>query len=157
MGMNALCLGNMNDRGKRMSEEDTDRRKRLMLLLSPSTYRAGAFLEAAQKLDVEIVRCLDVPEPLAEQWRVPVAADFGDAETATRSIVAYGTEHPVDAIVAVDDSATILAARAAAASWSGSSARMTPRLPERRNGLTTQGYVTWAAMWRGSSVRGKRR
>jgi len=56
-----------------------------------------------------------VPEPLAEQWRVPVAADFGDAETATRSIVAYGTEHPVDAIVAVDDSATILAARAAAA------------------------------------------
>src|SRR5690348_97712 len=104
----------MNERGKRMSE-DTDRRKRLMLLLSPSTYRASAFLEAARKLDVEIVRCLDVPEPLAEQWRVPVAADFSDAETATRSIVAYGTEHPVDAIVAVDDSATILAARAAAA------------------------------------------
>src|SRR5579859_2243770 len=113
--MHALYADKPSDRGACMSEEDTDRRKRLMLLLSPSTYRAGAFLEAAQKLDVEIVRCLDVPEPLAEQWRVPVAADFSDSEHATRSIVAYGTEHPVDAIVAVDDSATILAARAAAA------------------------------------------
>ena len=95
---------------------DTEpQRKRLMLLLSPNTYRAGAFLDAAERLGVEVVRCLDVPAGLDEWWNVPLAVDFTDLDTAAARIVEYGRAHPVDAILAVDDSATILATRAAAA------------------------------------------
>ena len=86
-----------------------------MLLLSPNTYRAGAFLDAAERLGVEVVRCLDVPAGLDEWWDVPLAVDFTDLDMATARIVEYGRTHPVDAILAVDDSATILATRAEAA------------------------------------------
>ncbi len=89
--------------------------KRLMLLLSPNTYRASAFLDAAARLGVEVVRCLDVPPGLDEWWNVPLAVDFTDLDAAMARIVEYGRAHPVDAILAVDDSATILATRAVAA------------------------------------------
>lgn len=97
-----------------MSDIETQR-KRLLLLLSPNTYRAGAFLEAAAHLEVEVVKCIDVPAGLDEWWDVPLAVDFTDVDAALPRIAAYATAHPVDAIVAVDDSATILATRAAAA------------------------------------------
>ncbi|HUY77186.1 MAG TPA: ATP-grasp domain-containing protein [Ktedonobacterales bacterium] len=89
-------------------------RQRLLLLVTPSTYRAAAFVEAARRLDVEIVRGLDLPASLAEQWNVQLAADFTNADAATQAILAYVAAHPVDAIIAVDDSATLIAARAAA-------------------------------------------
>lgn len=100
-----------------MNAEQTEaiQHKRLLLLVSPNTYRAGAFLEAASRLDVEVVRGIDAPEDLARQWGLPISIDFTDVDTSVRNIVAYAIDHPLDAIVAVDDSATILAARAAAA------------------------------------------
>ncbi len=90
-------------------------RKRLLLLVSPSTYRAEAFMEAARTLDVEVVRGLDLPAQLADEWGAPLKTDFSDIEAATRAIAAYAQEHPFDAIVPVDDSATLVASRAAAA------------------------------------------
>lgn len=91
------------------------RRKRLLLLVTPGTYRAEAFVEAARALDVDVVRALDLPPQLADEWDVPLKTDFASIESATSAIVEYAREHPLDAIVAVDDSATLLAARAAAA------------------------------------------
>src|SRR5215469_13505526 len=88
---------------------------RLLLLVSPTTYRAGAFLEAAESLGVEVVRGIDVPTGLRDWWDVPLALDFTDLEGATAAIVDYAGSHPIEAIVAVDDSATLLATRAAAA------------------------------------------
>ncbi|HZC06863.1 MAG TPA: ATP-grasp domain-containing protein, partial [Ktedonobacterales bacterium] len=90
-------------------------RKRLLLLVSPSTYRAEAFTEAARALDVEIVRGLDLPTQIADEWGAPLKTDFSNVESATSAIVEYAREHPLDAIVPVDDSATLLASRAAAA------------------------------------------
>jgi len=95
--------------------ETSSQRKRLLLLVSPSTYRAEAFLRAARALDVEVARGIDLPEPLAEAWHVQLAADFTNPDAATEAVVAWAREHPVDAIVAVDDSATLIASRAAAA------------------------------------------
>jgi biotin carboxylase len=86
-----------------------------LLLVTPGTYRAEAFMEAAQALDVDIVRALDLPPQLANEWDVPLKTDFANIESATSAILEYAREHPLDAIVAVDDSATLLAARAAAA------------------------------------------
>jgi biotin carboxylase len=96
-----------------MSEE-RQKKKRLLLLLSPNTYRGAAFLDAAEHLNVEVVRGIDVPRQLSDWWDVPLALDFTDPEDAAREIQKYATERPLDAVVAVDDSATILAARAAA-------------------------------------------
>lgn len=95
--------------------DEIARRKRLLLLLSPNTYRAGAFLEAAAKLDAEVVKGIDVPRELETFWDLPLPLDFADVPGATAAIVRYAAEHPLDAIVAVDDAATILATHAAAA------------------------------------------
>ena len=72
-------------------------------------------MEAARTLDVEVVRGLDLPPQLADEWGAPLKTDFSDIEAATQAIVAYAEQHPLDAIVPVDDSATLLASRAAAA------------------------------------------
>lgn len=90
-------------------------RKRLLLLVSPSTYRAEAFMEAARTLDVEVTRGLDLPPQLADEWGAPLKTDFSDLPAATRAIVEYARAHPLDAIVPVDDSATLLASHAAEA------------------------------------------
>ncbi len=90
-------------------------KKRVLLLFSPSSYRTGSFMEAAKKLNLDVVQGVDMPEPLAEFWQVPLGLDFSDLEGATRTIVDYAAKQPFDAIIAVDDAATLLAARASAA------------------------------------------
>ncbi len=90
----------------------SSKKKRVLLLYSPSSYRAGPFLEAARKLGLEVVAGVDMPEALAEYWHVPLGLDFTDLEQATRTIVDYAAKEPIQAIVAVDDGATLLAARA---------------------------------------------
>ncbi len=92
-----------------------DERKRILLLMSPATYRAGAFLSAAQRLQLEVVVGIDLPETLAEYWHVPLGVDFADIEASVRTIVEFAQQHPLHAILSVDDGATELAARASAA------------------------------------------
>jgi biotin carboxylase len=89
--------------------------QRILLLMSPSTYRAEAFTEAARRLGLQIVTGIDMDPALAAHWRVPLALDFADPEAAVRAIVAYAVEHPLRAVLGVDDSGTVLAARASAA------------------------------------------
>jgi biotin carboxylase len=89
--------------------------RRILLLMSPATYRAGAFLSAARSLDLEVVVGIDLPETLAEYWHVPLGLDFADPAGSLQTIVEYTREHPLAAILSVDDSASELAARACAA------------------------------------------
>jgi biotin carboxylase len=89
--------------------------KRVLLLFSPASYRTSPFMEAASRLGLEVVQGVDLPEPLAEYWHVPLGLDFGNLEQATRAIVDYAAKHPLHAILSVDDSASLLAARASAA------------------------------------------
>src|SRR5258707_10823683 len=107
--------GHSGHQERSMSVETTIRRKRLLLLLSPNTYRAGAFLNAAERLGVEVVKGIDVPRGLEDWWDLPLAVDFADAEGATRAIAAFHAAHPLDAILSVDDTATILATHPAPA------------------------------------------
>lgn len=90
-------------------------RKRLLLLMTPATYRAGAYFDAAKHLDTEIIRGLDLPKALAEEWGVQLALDFLDINASIATLKEAHARQPFDAIVPVDDSATILAARANAA------------------------------------------
>lgn len=96
-------------------EQQTTARKRLLLLMTPATYRAGAYFDAAQHLDVEVIRGLDLPRALAEEWGVQLALDFADPDASVATLKEAHARQPFDAIVPVDDSATILAARANAA------------------------------------------
>lgn len=86
-----------------------------MLLMTPKTYRARAFVEAAERLGLEVVRVVDMPPELAAHWNVPLGVDFLDLEAATRALVEFAASRPVDAIISVDDGASLLAARASAA------------------------------------------
>jgi len=90
-------------------------KKRVLLLMSPATYRAGAFLSAARSLNLEVVVGIDLPETLSEYWHVPLGLDFANLDASVRTIVEFHQTHPIRAIISVDDSATELAARAGTA------------------------------------------
>ena len=87
-------------------------RKRLLLLMPTTTYRAEPFLKAAKQLDIEVVVGTDFCHVLADKWNVPLALRFRDPSQAVDDIIAYARSHPFDAIVPVDDKTTAIAARA---------------------------------------------
>ena len=86
--------------------------KRIILLMKVSTYRAEAFLKAAKDLGIEVVQGIDIDPKLADHWQVPLGLQFDEPERAVETIAAFSREKPVQAILSVDDSATVLAALA---------------------------------------------
>ena len=84
----------------------------LLLLASAFTYRANAFEEAAQRLGIPVVRGVDVPPPMLGKVNVPLAVDYRDVPRSADLIEQYAREHPVGAIVGLDDSGTLIAAAA---------------------------------------------
>ena len=88
---------------------------RVILLASARTYRVQPFLEAAHMLGLEVVLGQDVPLPMLKKVEAGLPLDYRDLRVSTEAIVRYAEEHPVGAIVAVDDSGTLLAARASQA------------------------------------------
>lgn len=71
-------------------------------------------MHAAARLDLDVVQATDTPRVLAERWGMPLGLDFAEPDAAVAALAAFAAEHPVDAILALDDSAMLLAARAAA-------------------------------------------
>ena len=59
-----------------------------------------------------MVRGLDLPEHLSDYWHVTLPLDFANPDAAASSLVSYAAENAVHAILSVDDSATLLAAKA---------------------------------------------
>ena len=88
---------------------------RVMLLTSVRSYRLPAFHAAAERLGIQVVTGVDLPAELAGQWPDALPLSFARVEDSTASIVTYAAEHPLDAVLAVDDSGSLLAAAAAAA------------------------------------------
>lgn len=87
----------------------------IFLLAASHSYRAGPFLAAAAELGLAVRVVTDVPAPLANLWQQPLGVDFNDVPAATAALIRLGQEHQVGAILAVDDSGSLLAARASAA------------------------------------------
>ena len=89
---------------------------RVLLLLPTRTYRARDFMEAAYRLGVEVVvgsERRQVFAPLFPGGHLRL--DFLRPRQAVRSIATFARSYPLDAIVAVDDEGTVLAAAAAKA------------------------------------------
>ena len=88
---------------------------RVLLLTTAHTYRAEAFRAAAQKLGVEVVTAIDLPDELGQPLHAAVALDFRDPDRAVQRILTYARDNPLAAILSVDDSASLIAAQASAA------------------------------------------
>lgn len=88
--------------------------RRALLLTTPRSYRMEAFRRAADRLDIALVTGLDIPPELARDWPDALPLPFDDVDRAAEAIVAYAETQPLDAILAVDDSGSLLAAEASA-------------------------------------------
>jgi biotin carboxylase len=86
---------------------------RVLLLLPSATYRAPDFLAAAARLGAEVVVASDVAQTIDMGDRALVL-DLAHPEEAAGTIVEAAREHPLDAVVAVDDQGVMVAALAAA-------------------------------------------
>jgi biotin carboxylase len=91
-------------------------RPRVLLLMTPTTYRAADFLGAAEAAGVDIVVGTNRAQTLA--GLAPdhnLTLPFDDEAEAARCALAYAARCPVSAVVGVDDEAVLSAARVAAA------------------------------------------
>jgi biotin carboxylase len=90
--------------------------QRLLLLMTTTTYRAGAFLEAARQLDVPVTVGSERPQALAAANPGGfLTLNFLAPEEATRTIVEFAKKYPIRAVIAAEDDGVILAAMASAA------------------------------------------
>ena len=87
---------------------------RILFLTTVRSYRLDAFRAAADRLGVEMVVGIDIPPELDGHWPDALALAFGDIKASEAQIVEYAAGHPLNAILAVDDSGSILAASASA-------------------------------------------
>lgn len=85
---------------------------RVLLLTTARSYRGEAFLQAAARLHIEIVQAVDMNKALADYWHCPLGIDFNDTEGSIQAISAFHSRQPVQAILGIDDSGSLLAARA---------------------------------------------
>lgn len=89
---------------------------RILLLLPTRTYRATDFLDAALKLDVEVVIASEEAATTADlSPRQSLVLDIGAPTVATQAILEFAETYPITAIVGVDDDTTLLATIASAA------------------------------------------
>ncbi len=85
--------------------------KRLLLLIPTSTYRTEDFMEAAQRLDVDLVVASERPNVMAGEFPDHLlTVPFADPERAAREMAEYARTRPIDAVVPVDDETTVVGA-----------------------------------------------
>jgi biotin carboxylase len=88
---------------------------RILLLTTPSSYRLEAFLRAAERLGVAALVAEDAPAALSGRLGRHIGLDFNDTQRAMVDVLAIHADAPLAAIIAVDDSGALVAARASAA------------------------------------------
>lgn len=99
-----------------MSNRSPGMKRRLLLLATTTGYQTRAFVEAAEKLALDVVFATDRCHVLADPWRdgaLPLR--FEDPEGSAARIVEYARTHRLDALVALGDRPTGTAARASRA------------------------------------------
>lgn len=97
-------------------QQQPSEKPRILLLLPTRTYRATDFLEAALKLDVEIVVASEAAATTADlSPRQSLVLDIAAPTAATQTILEFADTYPIAAIVGVDDDTTLLATTASAA------------------------------------------
>src|SRR5688572_25195641 len=79
-------------------------RKRLLLLIPTTTYRTEDFMEAAGRLDVDLVVASDRPNVMAGEFPESLLTlPFDDPAAAVAEVRRHAARHSFDAVVPVDD------------------------------------------------------
>jgi biotin carboxylase len=84
---------------------------RLLLLVPTTTYRTEDFVEAAGRLEVDLVVAAEKPNALADA--VPerlLTLPFADPAASVRQVSDYARRYPIAAVVPVDDATTVVGA-----------------------------------------------
>ena len=85
--------------------------QRLLLLIPTTTYRTEDFVEAASKLDVDLVIASDRPNVMSGEFPDHLLTlPFSDPDAASKEIRRFAERRPLDAVVPVDDLTTVVAA-----------------------------------------------
>ncbi len=87
-------------------------RPRVILLAGAGSYRCAAFKRAADRLGIDVIEAADIPAPLGGQWSGELAIDYLDADRAADAVAQAARDTSASAILALDDSATLVASRA---------------------------------------------
>jgi biotin carboxylase len=101
----------------RKAGDNPDRRnlpKRALLLLTARSYRARPFIEAAERHGIEVIKAIDMHRQLADYWNYPLGINYSEPDAAAEAIADFAEDRPLGAILAVDDSGSIVAAKASA-------------------------------------------
>ncbi len=89
---------------------------RVLLLVPTRTYRTADFMSAARSLGIEVAIGSEQRSALAGLMRDRMlGVTFEHVDRAVPAIARFAARHPLDAIVAVDDTGTVVAAAASAA------------------------------------------
>ena len=90
--------------------------ERVLLLMTTATYRASAYMAAAQEMGVRVTVGTDRPDLLAGlNPGGSITLDYNEPEAGAALINKFAEEYPLDAIAPVDDDTLILGAMAAEA------------------------------------------
>jgi hypothetical protein len=84
----------------------------IVLLANPNTYRGKSFADAADRLSLHILWAIDIPERLASEWNMSLSVDFSNHDKSVKTIVSLANTNQIVSILAIDDSATLIAAEA---------------------------------------------
>ncbi|WP_343423997.1 hypothetical protein [Candidatus Amarolinea dominans] len=84
--------------------------KQILLLSGALSYRNNAFLDAAARLGLDVIEVVDLPRALADLWHMPLAVPFSQPDLALPIIVDHARQYPVQAVLATDDTGSLLAA-----------------------------------------------
>jgi len=89
------------------------RRKQIVLLVPTTTYRLDDFLQAAARLNIDVILASNRCHVLAAEWpeHFGLSLPFSSLPEAVDKAYAALRDKTIDAIVAADDYTTILAAR----------------------------------------------
>jgi biotin carboxylase len=128
---------------------------RILLLIPSRTYRTKDFVEAAHRLDVEVVVGSEERSPLGDPTgERSLQLSLSDVASGAAAIEDYARRRPLDAVIPVDDGSTLVAAAAAGAlgiSHNGFDAVAASRDKARMRellaaaGLNTPRFRTWPA------------
>ncbi len=84
---------------------------RVLLLLPTTTYRTKAFIDAAMKLDVDIVAASEHANTLADKNPAGLLTlDFSEPDRAARQAEQFAAQFPIDAVIPVDEDTAVVAA-----------------------------------------------
>ncbi|CAN5682311.1 ATP-grasp domain-containing protein [soil metagenome] len=84
----------------------------MIILAGAGSYRCPAFKRAAVRLGIDLTEAVDVPEPLSSTWKPVLAIDYVDPDRSARSVAEFAQRTGAVAVLALDDSATLIASKA---------------------------------------------